>query len=296
MAGQSTIRSTDPRLDSSGGGSDRSLPVLVIARTAAFGDTRRRVRYGLRAMPVYLLNDELLFPPPEGATREGVVAVGGDFRPERLLLGYSQGIFPWPTEGMPLLWFSPDPRFVVAPRDAHLPRSLRKRIRKGGFEVRADTAFERVIDACAAAPREGQRGTWITPELRDGYVALHRLGYAHSIECWMQGELVGGLYGVALGGMFFGESMFARAPDASKIAFATLLGNLAAWDFALVDCQVYTEHLDRFGAVEIPRRAFLKTLRQSVALPTRRGPWQLPLSPVDAIARLADPGGDSSGG
>lgn len=237
-------------------------------------------------MPVYLLSDELVFPPPEGASREGVVAVGGDFRPERLLLAYAQGIFPWPTEGMPLLWFSPNPRFVLAPRDAHVPRSLKKAIRRGGFEVRVDTAFDAVIDACAAAPREGQRGTWITDELRAGYVALHRLGYAHSIECWMDGALVGGLYGVSLGRMFFGESMFARAPDASKIAFTTLLGNLVHWDFALVDCQVYTDHLDRFGAVEIPRREFLAQLRTALSAPTRQGTWRFDLDPAAALERL----------
>ena len=237
-------------------------------------------------MPVYLLSDELVFPPPEGASREGVVAVGGDFRPERLLLAYAQGIFPWPTEGMPLLWFSPNPRFVLDPRAAHVSRSLKKAIKRGGFEVRVDTAFEDVIDACSSAPREGQRGTWITPELREGYLSLHRLGYAHSIECWIDGALAGGLYGVSLGRMFFGESMFARAPDASKIAFATLLGNLARWDFALVDCQVYTEHLDRFGAVEIPRRDFLKTLRASIASPTRQGRWTFELDPIAAVAAL----------
>lgn len=237
-------------------------------------------------MPVYLLTDDLVFPPPEGATREGVVAVGGDFRPERLLLAYSQGIFPWPSEGMPLLWFSPDPRFVLPPDEVHLPRSLRKRMRKGGFTVKTDTAFEAVIDACAAMPRDGQNGTWITDELRAGYVELHRLGYAHSIECWMDGQLVGGLYGVSLGRAFFGESMFAVAPDASKIAFATLLGNLREWGFSLVDAQVYTEHLDRFGAVEISRREFLVRLREALAQPTTKGPWTLPLSPLLAIERL----------
>jgi len=241
-------------------------------------------------MPVYLLSDELVFPPPEGASREGVVAVGGDFRAERLLLAYAQGIFPWPTEGMPLLWFSPNPRFVLYPNEAHVPRSLKKAIKRGGFEVRVDTAFAAVIDGCAAAPREGQRGTWITPELRAGYLELHRLGYAHSIECWIDGALVGGLYGVSLGRVFFGESMFATAPDASKIAFTTLLGNLAHWGFALVDCQVYTEHLDRFGAVEIPRREFLSELHVALGEPTRQGIWTFPLDPIAALAQLGASG------
>ena len=245
------------------------------------------MRYGLRAMPVYLLTDELAFPPAEGASREGVVAVGGDFRPERLLLAYSQGIFPWPAEGMPLLWFSPDPRFVLEPRRAHVSRSLGKTMRRGGHVVKCDTSFEAVVRACAAVPREGQRGTWITEELIAGYLALHRLGYAHSIECWIDGALAGGLYGVSLGGVFFGESMFAIAPDASKVAFATLLGNLVEWDFALVDCQVYTDHLDRFGSVEIPRKVFLARLAAALTRETRKGPWQLPLAPVVALARLS---------
>lgn len=237
-------------------------------------------------MPVYLLTDELVFPPPEGATREGVVAVGGDFRAERLLLGYSQGIFPWPSQGMPLLWFSPDPRFVLHPMEAHIPRSLRKRMRRGDYVVKTDSAFEAVIEACAAMPRDGQRGTWITDDLRAGYVELHRLGYAHSIECWMDGQLVGGLYGVSLGRAFFGESMFAVAPDASKIAFATLLGNLVEWGFTLVDAQVYTEHLERFGAIEVPRPEFLRRLHDALSHPTTKGPWQLPLAPLVALERL----------
>ena len=237
-------------------------------------------------MPVYLLTQDLVFPPPEGATREGVVAVGGDFKAERLLLGYSQGIFPWPSEGMPLLWFSPDPRFVLTPQHCHVPRSLKKRMRRSDYVVKTDTAFEAVIDACAAMPREGQRGTWITDELRVGYVELHRLGFAHSIECWMEGRLVGGLYGVSLGHAFFGESMFQVVPDASKIAFATLLGNLAFWEFTLVDAQVHTEHLERFGAEEIPRREFLEQLRAALAFDTRKGPWTLPLAPLLALERL----------
>lgn len=241
-------------------------------------------------MPVYLLTSELAFPPPEGASREGVVAVGGDFRPERLLLAYSQGIFPWPTEGMPLLWFSPDPRFVLDPRRAHVGRSLRKRMRRGDYEVRADTAFERVIRHCASVPREGQDGTWILEPLIEGYVALHERGFAHSIECWRDGELVGGLYGVSLGRVFFGESMFALEPDASKVAFATLLGNLVAWDFALVDCQVPTEHLERFGAERWGRKRFLTALREALSTEAKRGPWTLSLTPAEALGRLGDEG------
>lgn len=238
-------------------------------------------------MPAYLLGDELVFPPPEGATREGVVAIGGDLRPERLLLAYSQGIFPWPSDGMPLLWFSPHPRWVIVPERAHVGRSLRKRMRRLDYEIRCDTAFEAVIRACGAAPRPGQDGTWITEAMIDGYCRLHAQGFAHSIECWVDGRLVGGLYGVSLGRAFFGESMFAVAPDASKIAFAALCGNLAHWSFAFVDCQVHTDHLSRFGAVAWPRKKFLETLRQALSTDTRRGPWRFELEPLVAIERLA---------
>lgn len=238
-------------------------------------------------VPVYLLTKELVFPPPEGASREGVVAIAGDLSPERLLLAYAQGIFPWPSEGMPLLWFSPDPRFVLDPRRAHVGRSLRKRVRAGGFEVRCDTAFGEVIRGCRRAYRPGQHGTWITRDMIRGYEALHELGYAHSVECWIEGRLAGGLYGVSLGRAFFGESMYAEEDDASKLAFATLLGNLVHWGFDLVDCQVRTEHLARFGAEDWPRARFLDALRASLETPTRRGAWALELAPEAALARLA---------
>jgi leucyl/phenylalanyl-tRNA--protein transferase len=238
-------------------------------------------------MPIHMLTEELRFPPPEGASAEGIVAIGGDFRPERLLLGYAQGIFPWPSEGLPLLWFSPDPRFALEPEHAHIPRSLRKRVRKGEFEIRFDTAFGAVIRACAAVRRPGQRGTWITQDLMRGYEALFERGYAHSIEAWQGRRLVGGLYGVGLGRVFFGESMFALEPDASKVAFAVLLGQLIAWSFTLVDCQVYTEHLERFGAQEWPRARFLSKLREAVAAETRLGPWTLELTPEEALGRIA---------
>ncbi|MDQ3031435.1 MAG: leucyl/phenylalanyl-tRNA--protein transferase [Myxococcota bacterium] len=238
-------------------------------------------------MPVYLLTKDLVFPPPEGASREGVVAIGGDLSAERLLLAYAQGIFPWPSEGMPLLWFSPDPRFVLELSCAHVGRSLRKRARRGGFEIRCDTAFREVMQGCKRAYRPGQHGTWITRDMIDGYEALHARGYAHSVECWIDGALAGGLYGVSLGTAFFGESMFAVEPDASKLAFATLLGNLAHWGFDLVDCQVRTDHLERFGAQDWPRRKFLGTLRTSLQGPTRKGPWRFELDPVAALERLA---------
>jgi len=237
-------------------------------------------------MPIYLLNDELVFPPPEGASPEGVVAAGGDFRVERLILAYSQGIFPWPHSDMPLLWFSPNPRFVIDLRQVHVSTSLRKTIRSSPYAIKFDTRFEDVMRGCKHTPRPGQDGTWITDELIAGYTALHELGFAHSIEAYEGDELVGGLYGVSLGRAFFGESMFATRPDASKIAATTLFGNLRAWGFHFVDCQVYTDHLARFGAEEIPRGAFLQQLHRAVSEPTRRGTWNVELAPAAALECL----------
>jgi leucyl/phenylalanyl-tRNA---protein transferase len=222
------------------------------------------------------------FPPPERASPEGVVAVGGRPDPDLLLDAYQHGIFPWPHEGLPLLWFSPDPRFVLIPDRAHLARSLRKEMRRGTFEVRADTAFVEVMRGCAAAPRPSARGTWITRSMLRGYTALHQRGRAHSIEAWRDGRLVGGLYGVSLGGAFFGESMFALAPNASKVCLGTLLGNMVHWGFQLLDCQAYTEHLEAFGAEEWPRERFLELLRKALEAPTKPGPWTLDLGPAEA--------------
>ncbi len=240
-------------------------------------------------MPVYWLTQELLFPPPEGASPEGVVAVGGDFSPERLVLAYSQGIFPWPHEGMPLLWFSPDPRFVLALDRVHVSRSLRKSIRKTAYRISVDRAFGRVMEACAAAPRPDGQGTWISQELMEGFQRLHQLGYAHSVETWSDRNLVGGLYGVSLGNAFFGESMFALVPDASKLASVALFGNLRAWGFHFVDCQVYTEHLARSGAANWPRTRFLRALRRALGRPTRRGPWRFDLDLQGALERIDFP-------
>lgn len=237
-------------------------------------------------MPPLWLTDSLAFPSTDAATEEGIVAVGGDVSPERLILAYSQGIFPWPMPGLPLLWFSPDPRFVLLPGRAHISRSLSKRLRRCPFEVRSDTAFAAVIAGCARTSRPRQRGTWITAELRAGYTRLHDLGLAHSIEAWEGEMLVGGLYGVSLGRAFFGESMFARRSDASKVAFAVLLAHLLEWEFHLIDCQVYTPHLERFGAELLPRADFLATLRSALSVPTRRGLWKLDMSPKDALEKL----------
>lgn len=223
-----------------------------------------------------------LFPPVSRASPEGVVAVGGRPDPETLKEAYSRGIFPWPHEGVPLLWFSPDPRFVLRPEEARIGRSLRKEMRRGGFEVRADTAFREVIRGCARAPRPGQSGTWITGEMIAGYTALHEEGLAHSIEAWKDGRLAGGLYGISLGAVFFGESMYTEVPNASKVAFATLLANLVRWRFQLVDCQAYTGHLESFGAADWPRARFLAALKRALREPTRMGAWTLELGPAEA--------------
>jgi leucyl/phenylalanyl-tRNA---protein transferase len=224
---------------------------------------------------IFRLDHRLIFPPAELAEDNGVLAVGGDVSEERLILAYSSGIFPWPHEGLPLLWHSPDPRTVLIPGDIHVGRSLEKSIRRGLYDVRLDTAFRQVIRGCSQKDRPNQDGTWITEEMIEGYVALHRRGLAHSIEAWRGDELVGGLYGVSLGSAFFGESMFSRADDASKVAFVTLVQDLARRGIGLIDCQVHTEHLARFGAEEWPRERFLEALAAALRNPTRKGKWRL---------------------
>jgi leucyl/phenylalanyl-tRNA--protein transferase len=224
-------------------------------------------------VPVYRLDHRLVFPDPELATDEGILAIGGDLRPERLLLAYSMGIFPWYEEGLPILWHSPDPRMVLPIGKLHVPRSLEKTLRRDTYEIRFDTAFAEVITACGARRRPGQHGTWITEDMKRAYVELHRLGWAHSAEAWAGGKLVGGVYGVSMGAIFFGESMFADAPDASKAAFVVLARHLAERGTTLIDCQVHTDHLERFGAEEWPRRRYLDALPALLARPTRKGSW-----------------------
>jgi leucyl/phenylalanyl-tRNA---protein transferase len=241
-------------------------------------------------MPVFRLDDRLVFPPVHLA-EDGLLALGGDLRPERLLLGYTQGIFPWYAENLPILWHSPDPRMVMTTRDLIVQRSLRKQIRRRPYELTMDTAFRDVLAGCASVPRPGQDGTWLIPDMVDAYVKLHELGLAHSIEAWQDGALVGGLYGVSLGAAFFGESMFAKAPDASKIAFTACVRQLDAWSIGLIDCQVHTEHLERFGAYEVPRPSYLELLRRALDEPTKRGKWAFELDP-DAFA--AGGGGPSA--
>jgi leucyl/phenylalanyl-tRNA--protein transferase len=240
-------------------------------------------------MPVYRLDDRLQFPPVHLA-EDGLLALGGDLRPERLLLGYTQGIFPWYAENLPILWHSPDPRMVMTTEDLAVQRSLRKAIRKRPYELRMDTAFARVLEGCASVPRPGQNGTWLIPEMVDAYTRLHELGFAHSIEAWQGETLAGGLYGVSLGGAFFGESMFARAPDASKIAFVAAVRQLDAWGIRLIDCQVHTEHLERFGAYEVSRLHYLEMLRVALDQPTKRGKWTFDLD-FDVFAASAGASG-----
>ena len=226
--------------------------------------------------PVLLSND-LVFPPPSWATSEGLLAVGGDLRPERLVLAYGSGIFPWPHEGLPLLWFCPDPRMVLLPDELHVARSLRKHIRKRTMHVTLDRDFEAVMRSCSTIARAEEQGTWITDEMVHAYCHLHELGIAHSVEVWQGDELVGGLYGVSLGAAFFGESMFSRATNASKVGFVTLVRQLEAWHFHFVDCQLYTHHLESLGAKTWPREAFMEALEVAMQHPTRRGKWTLEL-------------------
>jgi leucyl/phenylalanyl-tRNA---protein transferase len=225
-------------------------------------------------MPVYRLSEELSFPHPALAAEGGLLAVGGDLRPERIVLAYRNGIFPWYSEGRPLLWWCPAPRLVLFPGELRVWRSLAKVLRRNPYRITLDTAFAAVIRACAEVPRSDQDGTWITQDLERAFVRLHELGIAHSVEAWDGDELVGGVYGLAIGRTFFGESMFAKRPDASKVAFVRLVRQLQAWDFDLVDCQVVTEHLLRFGAREIELDEFLERLGRSVDRPPVPGPWR----------------------
>ena len=213
------------------------------------------------------------FPDPSRAPKDGPLALGGDLSPERLLDAYSHGIFPWfENDEQPILWWSPDPRAVLAPAELRISRSLARQLRSGRYDITADRAFADVVAGCAV-PRQAGAGTWITQRMQRAYCDLHRAGYAHSVEAWHDAKLVGGLYGVSLGGMFFGESMFSRAADASKVALAHLARQLAAWRFTLIDCQMPTDHLRSLGAREMSRAEFLHLVAANNDAPTCRGMW-----------------------
>lgn len=222
------------------------------------------------------LNNEPVFPPVFTALTEpnGLLAAGGRLDPDWLLAAYAQGIFPWYSEGEPLLWWSPDPRLILVPADIIVRRSLRKTLRSGRFDIRFDTAFAEVIRACAA-PRGAVTGTWITAEMQAAYLTMHELGFAHSVEAWQDGELVGGLYGMALGRAFFGESMFSRRSDASKVCLVHLAHRLEARGFAAIDCQMTTPHLLSLGAQEIARATFCAKLRDWVITGDPPGKWSV---------------------
>ncbi len=222
------------------------------------------------------LQPEEPFPPVQSALAEpnGLLAAGGDLSPERLIEAYQHGVFPWSSAGQPILWWSPDPRMVLLPAEIRITRSLAKVLRNRDYEVRADSAFREVMQACAE-PRAEQDGTWISDDMIKAYHALHRRGIAHSIETWIDGELAGGLYGVAIGRMFYGESMFTRRPDASKIALVHLVRQLQRRGYEMIDCQVHTAHLQRMGGREIPRTAFMHKLGELVNYPSNPGAWVL---------------------
>ncbi len=215
-------------------------------------------------MPVYLLSEDLVFPPPQLATEDGLLAVGGDLSPERILTAYENGIFPWYSEGDPILWWSPDPRLVLYPHEFKASKSLIKIVRKKQFHVTFDTAFDQTIVSCAQTRKQTGEGTWITPEMQTAYSRLYELGHAHSVEAWYEGKLVGGLYGLSMGRVFFGESMFAIMSNASKICLYHLSQYLSQKSFRMIDCQVSTDHLIRMGARNIPRSQYLAQLKEAI--------------------------------
>jgi leucyl/phenylalanyl-tRNA--protein transferase len=229
----------------------------------------------------WLSRTDTQFPPVSQALSDGLLAAGGDLSPERLLSAYRQGIFPWFNAGSPILWWSPDPRMVLIPEQVKLSKSLKRTLKKQPYTVTFDQAFSAVMLACAQPrddPQEGESGTWIHPDMIHAYTQLHQQGHAHSVECWDDGRLVGGLYGVAIGRVFFGESMFSIARDSSKIALVTLCQQLQHWGIPLIDCQLYSEHLASMGATEIDRQDFIDTLNQFCPLAPIEASWQTPKS------------------
>ena len=236
-------------------------------------------------MPVFQLNDDILFPPVHYAEADGLLAIGGDLRPERLLVAYAMGIFPWYNDDDPILWWSPDPRMVLYLDELHLSRSMHRTLKRGGFTVRFDTSFEAVVRGCAK-PGPGREATWISEDIVAAYCRLHDAGFAHSVECWRGDHLAGGLYGVSLGRCFFGESMFSRESNASKTALAVLVAHLRRWEFDLIDCQIANDHLARLGGRDIPRDVFVDYLEETLQHPTRRGAWTTAVTPAAAARDL----------
>jgi leucyl/phenylalanyl-tRNA--protein transferase len=228
-------------------------------------------------MSIFLLNEELIFPPVNLADPSGVLAIGGDLSTERLLLAYRSGIFPWFNDNEPILWWSPDPRFILFPDKLHVSKSMQKVLKKQLFDIKYDTAFKEVISSCRKTRIDNNEGSWITQSMIDAYCNLNKLGYAHSVEAWHEGNLVGGLYGVSLGRCFFGESMFSIMENSSKACLITLVNDLIKYDFLFIDCQVYTKHLSSMGAIDIPRSDFLKLLSCGLNHSTITGNWSLML-------------------
>jgi leucyl/phenylalanyl-tRNA--protein transferase len=221
---------------------------------------------------IFSLTKEIIFPPAELAEENGILAVGGDLSPKRLIAAYSQGIFPWFSGESPIIWWSPDPRFVIFPDEIKISRSMRQVIRRGAFRITLDQRCREVIGRCRN-PRKDQDSTWITDEMMEAYIRLHEMGLAHSVEAWQGGTLAGGLYGISLGKSFFGESMFAAASNASKAAFIYLAERLERLDFRFIDCQVHTDHLESLGACYITRRNFLELLKEALEHETLVGDW-----------------------
>jgi leucyl/phenylalanyl-tRNA---protein transferase len=229
----------------------------------------------------YWLDESLVFPPITEANRHGVLALGGDLSVERLLLAYGSGIFPWYNENEPIVWYSPNPRFVLFPEKLNVSKSMKQLLKKQTFHVTLDTNFRAVMKNCQQVKRDGQAGTWITEDMLEAYCTLHEKGYAHSVEVWQAGELVGGLYGVSLGRIFFGESMFAHVSNASKTGFITLVGELQKRGFELIDSQVHTAHLESLGAESIPRKQYIQLLKKAIeAGETMAGKWTTWLEPT----------------
>lgn len=225
-------------------------------------------------IPAWLDSHDHSFPDVTQALKDpnGLLAIGGDLSAGRLLNAYRHGIFPWYSNDQPIMWWSPDPRLVLLPGKLHVSRSLAKTLKQGAFSVTLDQDFSGVIQACTLS-RPGQKGTWITNEMSEAYTRLFEKGYAHSVECWQSGKLAGGLYGISIGSIFFGESMFSMITDASKVAFVSLARQLGKWDFDLIDCQVYTPHLASMGAENITRQQFIKTLETGCTRPDMDLPW-----------------------